>query len=303
MCSSCTKSFYECKLISVYGDYKIYEVIYEVKNNMRYIFKHEANDPPRGNGFTPTNRIIKEQIVDFLKSQKDQLTTMVKSADHNTSSNVRGTQLRLDINDIGDGKKKLQLQSGSATYSSVYISAEVLPLFNDAGELLELKNKPTNIPNIDKMNEAYSKICGWTINGSNGVNNFTTNVVPQLDMLREKFLQLYTYLKNTCGLVAESDFDVGLSSNIIPNTSSEGNPTVSVMGVNGSIYRLSKHIGLQLFFTNVIPTLISHIDDPPQVKIVDDENLNGDTLNDVLYKSLLYSLNNAKVIVLSSFIS
>lgn len=298
MCSSCTKSFYECKLISVYGDYKIYEV----KNNMRYIFKHEASDPPRGNGFTTTNRIIKERIVDFLKSQKDQLTTMVKSADHNTSSNVRGTQLRLDINDTGDGKKKLQLQLGAATYSSVYISAEVLPLFNNAGELLELKNKPTNIPNIGKINEGYSRICECSINGSDKVNNFTTNVVPQLNMLRQKFLQLYTYLKDTCGLAANKTFNE-LNRDIIADTRDPEDPRVSVMGVDGSIYHLSEHRGLQLFFADIISTLISHIDDMPQIQMVDNEDLNGDTLNDVLYKSLLYSLNNAKVIVLSSFIS
>lgn len=269
---------------------------------MRYIFKHKANDPPQGNGFTPTNRIIKKQIVDFLKSQKDQLTTMVKSADHNTSSNVRGTQLRLDINDTGDGKKKLQLQSGSATYSSVYISAEVLPLFNNAGELLELKNKPTNIPNIDKINKGYSKICKYNINGPDEVNNFTTNVVPQLNTLRQKFLQLYTYLKDTCGLAANTTFNE-LNRDIIADTRDPEDPRVSVMGVDGSIYHLSEHRGLQLFFADIISTLISHIDDMPQIQMVDNEDLNGDTLNDVLYKSLLYSLNNAKVIVLSSFIS
>ena len=75
------------------------------------------------------------------------------------------------------------------------------------------------------------------------------------------------------------------------------------LGVDGSIYHLSEHRGLQLFFADIISTLISHIDDMPQIQMVDNEDLNGDTLNDVLYKSLLYSLNNAKVIVLSSFIS
>ena len=298
MCSSCTKSFYECKLISVYGDYKIYEV----KNNMRYIFKHKANDPPLGNGFTETKRTIKGLIVDFLEPQKDQLTTMVKSANHNTSSNVRGTQLRLDINDTTDGKKKLQLQSGTATYSSVYISAEVLPLFNNAGELLELKNKPTNIPNIGKIDEGYSRICEYSINGPDKVNNFITNVVPQLNMLRQKFLQLYTYLKDTCGLAANTTFNK-LNRDIIADTRDPEDPRVSVMGVDGSIYHLSEHRGLRLFFADIISTLISHIDDMPQIQMVDNEDLNGDTLNDVLYKSLLYSLNNDKVIVLSSFIS
>lgn len=43
--------------------------------------------------------------------------------------------------------------------------------------------------------------------------------------------------------------------------------------------------------------------DPPQIQIVDNEDLNGDTLNDVLYNCLLYSLNNAKVIVLTRFSS
>ncbi len=295
MCSSCIKSFYECKLISVYGDYKIYEV----KNNMRYIFKHEANDPPQGNGFTPTNRIIKKQIVDFLKSQKDQLTTMVKSADHNTSSNVRGTQLRLDINDTGDGKKKLQLQSGSATYSSVYISAEVLPLFNNAGELLELKNKPTDIPEEAQTSSGYARICSVT---DPNVDQFIRIVIPQLNALRQKFLKLYIYLRNTCGLAIDTKFDA-LNIDISADTGDSANPTVSVMGVDGSIYHLSEHRGLQLFFADIISTLISHIDDMPQIQMVDNEDLNGDTLNDVLYKSLLYSLNNAKVIVLSSFIS
>lgn len=269
---------------------------------MRYIFKHEANDPPRGNGFTPTNRIIKDQIVKLLNDTKNQLTVSVRGAAHNTSSNVLGTQLRLDINDTGDDKKKLQLQAGSDTYSSVYISAEVLSLFDDNGELLELKNKPTNIPNIDKINDAYFKICNWNIDSPDKVNNFTTNVIPQLNVLRQKFLQLYTYLKDTCGLATNTTFDK-LSSGIIANTSVPENPTVSVMGVDGSIYRLSDHTGLQSFFRNVIPALISHIDDPPQIQIVDNEDLNGDTLNDVLYNCLLYSLNNAKVIVLTRFSS
>lgn len=282
----------------MYGDYKIYEV----KNNMRYIFKHEANKPPRGNGFAQTNERINGQIVDFLNSQKNQLTISVIGAAHNTSSNVLGTQLRLDINDTGDGKKKLQLQSGSATYSSVYISAEVLSLFNDRGELLELKNKPTDIPNIDKINKGYSKICAYNIKGPVEVDNFTANVIPQLNELRQKFLQLHTYLKDTCGLATDTIFDK-LSSGIIANTSDLENPTVSVMDVVGSIYRLSEHSGLNLFFKNVIPALISHIDDPPQIQTVDNENLNGDTLNDVLYNCLLYSLNNAKVIVLTRFSS
>lgn len=241
---------------------------------MRYIFKHEANDPPRGNGFAPTNRIIKDQIVELLNDTKNQLTVSVRGAAHNTSSNVLGTQLRLDINDTGD----------------------------DNGELLELKNKPTNIPNIDKINDAYFKICSWNIDSPDKVNNFTTNVIPQLNVLRQKFLQLYTYLKDTCGLATNTTFDK-LSSGIIANTSVPENPTVSVMGVDGSIYRLSDHTGLQSFFRNVIPALISHIDDPPQIQIVDNEDLNGDTLNDVLYNCLLYSLNNAKVIVLTRFSS
>ena len=269
---------------------------------MRYIFKHEANNPPRENGFTTTSGNIKEQIADFLNSQKNQLTVSVIGAAHNTSSNVIGTQLRLDINDTGDGKKKLQLQAGSATYSSVYISAEVLSLFDDNGELLELKNKPTNIPNIDKINEGYSKICKYNINGPDEVNNFTTNVVPQLNMLRQKFLQLYTYLKDTCGLTTYATFNE-LNRDIIADTRDPEDPRVSVMGVDGSIYHLSEHRGLQLFFADIIYTLISHIDDPPQIQIVDSKDLNGDTLNDVLCNCLLYSLNNAKVIVLTRFSS
>ena len=167
---------------------------------------------------------------------------------------------------------------------------------------MELKNKPTNIPNIDKINKGYSKICKYNINGPDEVNNFTTNVVPQLNMLRQKFLQLYTYLKDTCGLAANTTFNE-LNRDIIADTRDPEDPRVSVMGVDGSIYHLSEHRGLQLFFADIISTLISHIDDMPQIQMVDNEDLNGDTLNDVLYKSLLYSLNNAKVIVLSSFIS